>query len=147
MGQMQTELHTGIDLALALIGQKNLPDLLRTATSQMQRTFGLERCWALELDLSGRTLHCSALVDQQSSQGASEFVCDDFSHPFAHLLQSGRPCALSRVAGYRLEHPGFQALTDLSGRPESMWLEPFLAVTDARWACWCCAVTSRSGRG
>ena len=42
MGQMQTELHTGIELALALIGQKNLPDLLRTATSQMQKTFGLE---------------------------------------------------------------------------------------------------------
>ena len=62
MGQMQTELHTGIELALALIGQKNLPDLLRTATSQMQKTFGLERCWALELDLSGRTLHCSALA-------------------------------------------------------------------------------------
>jgi sigma-54-specific transcriptional regulator len=125
MGQMQTELHTGIDLALALIGQKNLPDLLCTAISQMQKTFGLERCWALELDLSGRTLHCSALADQQSSQGASEFVCDDFSHPFAHLLQSGRPCAVSRNAGYRLEHPGFQALIELSGRPGSMWLEPF----------------------
>jgi sigma-54-specific transcriptional regulator len=91
----------------------------------MQKTFGLERCWALELDLSGRTLHCSALADQQSSQDASEFVCDDFSHPFAHLLQSGRPCAVSRVAGYRLEHPGFQALIELSGRPGSMWLEPF----------------------
>lgn len=125
MGQMQTELHTGIELALALIGQKNLPDLLRTATSQLQKTFGLQRCWALELDLSGRTLHCSALGDQQSSPGTSEFSCDDFSHPFAHLLQSGRACAVSRIAGYRLEHPGFQALIDLSGRPGSMWLEPF----------------------
>ncbi len=126
MGQMQTELHTGIELALALIGQKNLPDLLRTATSQLQKTFGLSRCWALELDLSGRTLHGSALADHDSTApGIAEFACDDFSHPFAHLLQSGRACALSRVACYRLEHTGFRALVDFSGRPRSLWLEPF----------------------
>ena len=63
MGRMQMELHTGIDLAVALIQQDNLPDLLKTATRQLENAFGLTRCWALELDLSGRTLHYSDLAE------------------------------------------------------------------------------------
>ena len=59
MGRMQKELHTGIDLAVALIKQDTLPALLNTATRQLESAFGLSKCWALELDLSGRTLHCS----------------------------------------------------------------------------------------
>src|SRR5690554_218402 len=41
MGRMQKELHTGIDLAVALIKQDTLPALLNTATSQLQKAFGL----------------------------------------------------------------------------------------------------------
>ncbi|MGF2686702.1 sigma-54 interaction domain-containing protein [Marinobacter sp. DUT-3] len=115
---MQTELHTGIDLAVALIRQDNLPALLKTATRQLENAFGLTRCWALELDLSGRTLHCAEL-DQHG-----EFDCGDFSHPFAHVLQSGKPRELTRAASYRLDHSGFQALLDASDRPRSFWLEP-----------------------
>ena len=118
MGRMQMELHTGIELAVELIRQENLPALLGTATSQLERAFGLSRCWALELDLSGRTLHCSALGE------AGEFDCDDFSHPFAHLLQTGQARQRARAASYRLDHPGFQALIDASDRPASLWLEP-----------------------
>ncbi len=118
MGRMQMELHTGIDLAVALIQQDTLPDLLKTATSQLETTFGLSRCWALELDLSGRTLHCSDLAED------GEFDCGDFSHPFAHVLQTGQARELTRAASYRLDHPGFQALFDASNRPRSLWLEP-----------------------
>jgi sigma-54-specific transcriptional regulator len=122
---MQKELHTGIDLAVALIKQDTLPALLNTATSQLQKAFGLTKCWALELDLSGRTLHCGQLGD------TSEFDCGDFSHPFAHVLQTGQPRELTRAASYRLDHPGFQTLFDASDRPRSLWLEP-LAGEDGR---------------
>ena len=118
MGRMQKELHTGIDLAVALIKQDTLPALLNTATRQLESAFGLSKCWALELDLSGRTLHCSKLDE------AGEFDCNDFSHPFAHVLQTGQPRELTRAASYRLDHAGFQTLLELSGRPRSFWLEP-----------------------
>lgn len=118
MGRMQMELHTGIDLAVALIRQDNLSDLLTTATRQLTNAFGLARCWSLELDLSGRTLHCAELDE------LGEFDCADFSHPFAHVLQSGKARELSRAASYRLDHSGFQALLDASNRPRSFWLEP-----------------------
>ncbi|MBW0147850.1 sigma-54-dependent Fis family transcriptional regulator [Marinobacter arenosus] len=115
---MQTELHTGIDLAVELIQQETLPALLKTATAQLRKTFGLTRCWALELDLSGRTLHCDELPEQ------AEFDCNDFSHPFSHILQTGRARELSRAASYRLDHSGFQALFEASERPRSFWIEP-----------------------
>jgi sigma-54-specific transcriptional regulator len=118
MGRMQMELHTGIDLAVELLRQDNLPTLLKVASRQLENTFGLTRCWSLELDLSGRTLHCAALGEQ------GEFDCGDFSHPFAHLLQQGKPRELSRAASYRLDHGGFQAMVDASNRPRSFWLEP-----------------------
>ncbi|MGO1461454.1 MAG: sigma-54-dependent Fis family transcriptional regulator [Oleiphilaceae bacterium] len=118
MGQMQTELHTGIELAVALTQQTTLPDLLKTATTQLKNTFGLTRCWALELDLSGRTLHCCDLAE------TGEFDCGDFSHPFAHLLQTGKARELTRAASHRLDHPGFQSLVEASNRPKSLWLEP-----------------------
>ncbi len=118
MGHMQMELHTGIELAVALIQQKTLPALLKTATTQLTKTYGLTRCWALELDLSGRTLHCADLAEH------SEFDCDDFSHPFSHVLQTGQPRELTRAASYRLDHAGFQALFDASNRPRSLWFEP-----------------------
>ncbi|MDI9243991.1 sigma 54-interacting transcriptional regulator [Marinobacter sp. CHS3-4] len=115
---MQTELHTGIDLAVELLRQESLPDLLKVASRQLQNTFGLTRCWSLELDLSGRNLQCAALGEQ------GEFDCGDFSHPFAHLIQQGKARELSRAASYRLDHAGFQAMVDASGRPRSFWLEP-----------------------
>lgn len=118
MGRMQMELHTGIELAVALTQQTTLPALLKTATTQLENAFGLTRCWALELDLSGRTLHCSDLPEP------GEFDCGDFSHPFAHLLQTGKARELTRAASYRLDHPGFQSLIEASDRPKSLWLEP-----------------------
>lgn len=118
MGRMQMELHTGIDLAVALVRQESLPDLLATATARLETTLGLTRCWALELDLSGRTLHCAALGE------AGEFDCGDFSHPFAHVLQTGQARELTRDASHRLDHPGFEALFAASDRPHSLWLEP-----------------------
>lgn len=118
MGRMQMELHTGIDLAVELVRQTSLPALLETATAQLARVFGLSHCWALELDLSGRTLHCGTLADR------GEFDCADFSHPFSHALRSGQARELSRAASYRLDHPGFQALFDASDRPRSLWIEP-----------------------
>ncbi len=118
MGRMQMELHTGIELAVALTHQTTLPDLLKTATTQLENTFGLTRCWALELDLSGRTLHSSDLPEP------GEFDCGDFSHPFAHLLQTSKARELTRAASYRLDHPGFQSLIEASDRPNSLWLEP-----------------------
>src|SRR5690554_7663719 len=42
MGRMQKELHTGIDLAVALIKQDTLPALLNTATRQLENAFRSE---------------------------------------------------------------------------------------------------------
>ena len=118
MGQMQKELHSGIDLAVALIRQPDLPALLRTAASQLEQSFGLSKCWLLELDVSGRSLQCGTF-------GAPlEFDCSDFSHPFAHVLQQGLPRELSRDACFRLDHGGFQTLLEASGKPGSLWLQP-----------------------
>lgn len=136
MGRMQMELHTGVDLAVELLRQNDLTGLLNVATRQLENAFGLNRCWTLELDLNGRTLHCAKLAAYAKAgesaraghgdrpEHSGEFDCGDFSHPFAHLIQQGQPRELSRAAGYRLDHPGFQALIEASGRPKSMWLEP-----------------------
>lgn len=118
MGRMQMELHTGIELAVELIRQSDRPALLCCAGRQLERVFGVGKSWFLELDLSGRTLQCPALGD------GSEFDCADFSHPFAHVLQQAKPRELSRAASFRLDHPGFQALFEASGLPDSLWLEP-----------------------
>ncbi len=121
MGRMQMELHTGIELALELVQQVDRPALLRCAQSQLRRVFGVEQSWFLELDLSGRTLHCPALAED------SEFDCSDFSHPFAHVLRQKAAREVSRPASCRLDHPGFQALFERSGQPESLWIAPVLA--------------------
>ncbi len=44
MGRMQMELHAGIELAVELVRQTTLPALLQTVTSQIERTFGVQRC-------------------------------------------------------------------------------------------------------
>ncbi len=124
MGRMQMELHTGVDLAVELLRQTNLTSLLDVAARQLKSAFGLTQCWTLELDLNGRTLHCQALTELSSNSRYGEFDCGDFSHPFAHLIQQGKPQALSRAASYRLDHEGFQAMFDASDRPRSLWLEP-----------------------
>ena len=121
MGRMQMELHTGIELAVELVQQSDRPALLRCAQQQLKRVFGVEQSWFLELDLSGRTLHCRELGED------SEFDCGDFSHPFAHVLRQSRPREVSRAASFRLDHPGFQALFERSGHPESLWLGPVMA--------------------
>lgn len=120
MERTQRELHTGIDLAVEIIRPDSLPALLKVATAKLKTAFGLTCCWSLELDLSGRTLHCAALGEQ------GEFDCSDFSHPFAHLLRQGSAREVSRVAGYRLDHSGFQAMVEASNRPRSFWLEPVI---------------------
>ncbi|MDX1756880.1 MAG: sigma 54-interacting transcriptional regulator [Marinobacter sp.] len=114
---MQTDLHSDIELAIALVRQPDLGALLATAAKQFERAFGLHRCWLFALDPSGRTL---------TRLGAAElsFDCGDFSHPFAHVLQQGQGRALSRDACYRLDHPGFQALLEASSNPASIWLQP-----------------------
>ncbi len=121
MGRMQMELHTGIELALELIRQSDPRALLACSAEQMGRVFGIPGTWFLELDPSGRTLVCAALA------GQTAFDCDDFSHPFAHVVRDGKPRLLSRAASYRLDHAGFQALLELAGRPETFWLQPVMA--------------------
>ncbi|SFL88202.1 sigma-54 specific transcriptional regulator [Marinobacter zhejiangensis] len=127
MGQMQKELHTGIELAVALIRQGDLPSLFREATTQVERLFAVDHCWLLELEHSGRALRCEALAAVSAVEAT--FDCRDFSHPFAHVLQQGQPRELSRAAGYRLDHPGFQALLEASGNADSLWLQPVCAET------------------
>lgn len=121
MGRMQMELHTGIELALELIRQPDPRALLACAGEQMGRVFGVPETWFLELDPSGRTLVCGTLLGQPG------FDCDDFSHPFAHVVRDGKPRQLSRAAGYRLDHVGFQTLFEAAGRPDTFWLQPVLA--------------------
>ncbi|WP_228160732.1 sigma-54-dependent Fis family transcriptional regulator [Marinobacter bohaiensis] len=118
MGRMQMELHTGIDLAVELVGQRDRSTLLACATAQLERVFGLSRCWVLELDASGRTLLCPALDAELA------FECDDFSHPFAHVLREGKARALSSAACARLDHAGLSRLFQASRGADSIWIQP-----------------------
>ncbi|MGQ7273381.1 sigma-54 interaction domain-containing protein [Marinobacter sp. V034] len=120
MGRMQMELHTGVELAVELIRQPDRAALLQCASLQMERVFGVDKCWLLELDSSGRSLVCPRLSDTLS------FECDDFSHPFAHVLREARPRGLSQEACARLEHKGLNSLFEASGHSESLWLQPLL---------------------
>ncbi|WP_236012199.1 sigma-54 interaction domain-containing protein [Marinobacter mangrovi] len=121
MGRMQMELHTGIDLAVELMRQPDRAALLGCATAQLERAFGLSRSWVLELDASGRTLICPAL------DADLRFECDDFSHPFAHVLREGKARALSSVACARLDHAGLSRLFDASRGADSIWIQPLKA--------------------
>ncbi|MDC0662905.1 sigma-54 interaction domain-containing protein [Marinobacter sp. SS21] len=115
---MQTELHSDIELALELVRQADLGALLATAAKQIEQAFGVSRCWLFALEPSGRALNgVGDAVDRS-------FACDDFSHPFAHVLQQGQGRELSRDACYRLDQPEFQALLEVSRRPRSIWLQP-----------------------
>ncbi|WP_202980260.1 sigma-54 interaction domain-containing protein [Marinobacter fonticola] len=120
MGRMQMELHTGIELAVDLIRQPDRAALLACATAHMERLFGVSRGWLLELDPSGRALMCPRL------DAGLRFECDDFSHPFAHVLREARPRSLSTTACARLEHAGLTALFEASRGADSIWIQPLM---------------------
>lgn len=112
------ELHSDIELAIELVRQQELDALLATAARQFEQAFGVSSCWLFALEPSGRLLTGMGAATERT------FACDDFSHPFAHVSQQGQGRELSRDACYRLDHPGFQALLEVSRRPRSIWLQP-----------------------
>lgn len=120
MGRMQMELHTGIELAVDLIRQPDRVALLACATAHIERLFGITRSWLLELDASGRALICPRL------DAGLRFECDDFSHPFSHVLREAKPRSLSSAGCARLDHAGLTALFDASHGADSIWIQPLV---------------------
>ncbi|PVY77666.1 sigma-54-specific transcriptional regulator [Tamilnaduibacter salinus] len=118
MTRMQTELHTGIDLALDLIRQPDRRALLDCAHRQLGEAFGVSRSWLFELDASGRDLVCPALT------GETTLACDDFRHPMAHVIRSDAARVVRTADRVRYEHPVLDTMLDALAPGESLWLSP-----------------------
>lgn len=89
-------------MALALV-ESTTPRELRLRSRQfLANSLGLAWVECLYLDSSGRW------VGRDNSE--ARFNCDEFSHPYAHAIRTGKPVTLGvGEARTRLEHPGFQA--------------------------------------
>ncbi|KAE8438913.1 sigma-54 interaction domain-containing protein [Vreelandella piezotolerans] len=99
----------GMPFALTLVESSSPSGLRQQAAKLLQRHLGLTLAECLYVEGSGRWLG----RDSDDLQ----FDCADFSHPYAHVIRSNKPLALSVAdARIRLDHPGFQAqLSALSG--------------------------------
>ncbi|MDN3560900.1 sigma-54 interaction domain-containing protein [Vreelandella neptunia] len=96
-------------MALALV-ESTTPRELRLRSRQLLgNSLGLAWVECLYLDSSGRW------VGRDNSE--ARFNCDEFSHPYAHAIRTGKPVTLGvGEARTRLDHPGFQAqIASLSG--------------------------------
>lgn len=96
-------------MALALV-ESTTPRELRLRSRQLlANSLGLAWVECLYLDSSGRW------VGRDNSE--ARFNCDEFSHPYAHAIRTGKPLTLGvGEARTRLDHPGFQAqIASLSG--------------------------------
>lgn len=74
----------GLDAALPLVESEAPAQLRRRACRLLARARGLPQVDCLALDTDGRRLSAGA--------GNAAYRCDDFRHPYAHVIRSGAPC-------------------------------------------------------
>ncbi|RLK51705.1 sigma-54-specific transcriptional regulator [Alkalispirillum mobile] len=93
---------TGFASILPLVESSSPAQVRRNACRLLARTAGLPWVRCLALDSDGRRL-CADGSD-------TVYRCDDFRHPFAHVIRSGTPL-LGRVNALRgrMNHPDFLA--------------------------------------
>ncbi len=94
----------GMAEALRLVEGGSPAELRRRSVSLLRERLALPWVRCLALDASGRWL--------EDESEASSLACDDFCHPYAHAIRSGRPLVLGLgEARTRLDHEAFQAAT------------------------------------
>ncbi|WP_041717844.1 sigma-54 interaction domain-containing protein [Alkalilimnicola ehrlichii] len=92
----------GLDAALPLVESEAPAQLRRRACRLLARARGLPQVDCLALDTDGRRLSAGA--------GNAAYRCDDFRHPYAHVIRSGAPLqACIGTLRARMDHPDFQA--------------------------------------
>ncbi|WP_275288541.1 sigma-54 interaction domain-containing protein [Halomonas elongata] len=94
----------GMAEALRLVEGHSPAELRRRGLALLRERLALPWARCLALDASGRWL----VEDGRESR----LACDDFRHPYAHAIRSGRPLELGLgEARTRLDHEAFQAAT------------------------------------
>lgn len=99
----------GLTAALPLVESASPAGLRRRACHLLAGAAGLPRVRCLALDASGGRL--------SADDADVDYRCDDFRHPYAHVIRGGTPL-LARISALRgrMEHPDFLAETaDLHG--------------------------------
>ena len=107
-------------IALALV-ESSSTEVLRKRAAQVL-------CDRLELD-SSECLYIEGSGRWLGRDGESEqFDCSDFSHPYAHVIRSGKALTLSvGDARTRLDHAGFQAQVAHLGAKKHLQARPLRA--------------------
>ncbi|WP_252109555.1 MULTISPECIES: sigma-54 dependent transcriptional regulator [unclassified Halomonas] len=112
-------------LALTLVESASLEVLRKEAAELLRRQLGLGMVECLYIDGSGRWL---------GRDGATErFDCNDFSHPYAHVIRGDKALRLGVVdARLRLDHAGFQEQIAALGSRQHLRLRPLRALDGRR---------------
>lgn len=107
-------------IALTLVESGNAEVLRKRAAQILCDGLALDRSECLFVEGSGRWLG----RDGDSVQ----FDCSDFSHPYAHVIRSGKALTLSvGDARTRLDHAGFQAQVAHLGAKKRLQVRPLRA--------------------
>lgn len=112
-------------LALTLVESSSTAALRQQAAQLLRRHLGLALAECLYIEGSGRWL------GRDGDDG--QFDCSDFSHPYAHVIRSGKALTLSVAdARLRLDHPGFQQQATQLGAAQYLHIRPLRALDGRR---------------
>lgn len=112
-------------LALTLVESSSTAALRQQAAQLLRRHLGLALAECLYIEGSGRWL------GRDGDDG--QFDCSDFTHPYAHVIRSGKALTLSVAdARLRLDHPGFQQQATQLGAAQYLHIRPLRALDGRR---------------
>ncbi|MGO1773204.1 MULTISPECIES: sigma-54 interaction domain-containing protein [unclassified Halomonas] len=107
-------------IALTLVESNSSEALRKRAAQVLCKGLGLDCTECLYLEGSGRWLGRDG--------DTAQFDCSDFSHPYAHVVRTGKALTLSvGDARTRLDHPGFQAQVAHLGAKKRLQVRPLRA--------------------
>lgn len=116
-------MYQHMEFALWLIKQKDETGLIRwliSTTGEHRQTCGI-LCGLL--DISGRYLHCTAMISRQPEEFILE--ANDFTHPLAGVLQSGQPALWDSLhSGARTENLRFHQILEIAGSQCGLYVLP-----------------------
>ncbi|SFO70262.1 sigma-54 interaction domain-containing protein [Enterovibrio norvegicus] len=108
-----------LSLAVSLTNTRDQSDLTSTFVNEIEASLGVSRAWVMFPSAQGRSLS----VTQDGN--TFEWKVDDFTHPFAHVLQSASPMLLDpSKLNYWLENDDFVALMSARKRGENVLIMP-----------------------
>lgn len=112
-------------LALTLVESGSAEVLRQQSARLLRQHLGLVLAECLYIEGSGRWL------GRDGSEG--QFDCADFSHPYAHVIRSGKALTLSvSDARIRLDHPAFQKQVSLLESSRYLHIRPLRALDGRR---------------